>query len=108
MEVPAALCQTREPRDICRYDRWARREGDVMSDDDMDGLDHLDTDTAERLGRDAADRYALECRKAAKAAKAVHHTRVDAIEVVLEDDKGKAIVRYPWIYDAVVGMARLK
>lgn len=79
-----------------------------MSDDDMDGLDHLDSDTAERLTRDAVGRYVAECVKAAQAVKVVHKTRVDAVEVVLEDDKGQSLARYPWIYDAMVGLARLK
>jgi hypothetical protein len=38
----------------------------------------------------------------------VHKTRVDAVEVVLEDAKQTVLARYPWIYDAMVGMARLK
>jgi hypothetical protein len=79
-----------------------------MSDDDMHGLDRLDPDTEERLTRDAVGRYVAECVRAAKAVKAVHKTRVDAVEVVLEDDKGNALARYPWIYDAMVGLARLK
>jgi len=28
--------------------------------------------------------------------------------VVLEDGQGKVLARYPWIYDPMVGMARLK
>lgn len=79
-----------------------------MSDDDMHGLDRLDPDTEERLARDAVGRYVAECVRAAKAVKPVHKTRVDAVEVVLEDDKGNALARYPWIYDAMVGLARLK
>ena len=79
-----------------------------MSDDDMHGLDRLDPDTEERLTRDAVGRYVAECVRAAKAVKPVHTTRVDAVEVVLEDDKGSALARYPWIYDAMVGLARLK
>lgn len=79
-----------------------------MSDDEMHGLDRLDADTEERLARDAVGRYVAECVRAQKAVKAVHKTRVDAVEVVLEDDQGKALARYPWIYDAVVGLARLK
>lgn len=79
-----------------------------MADDDMFGLDHLDADTEARLAQDAVDRYAAECVRAASSARAVHKTTVDALEVVIEDDKGRVLARYPWIYDAMVGMARLK
>jgi hypothetical protein len=60
------------------------------------------------LANAAAARYLADCAKAAVSAKAVHKTSVDAIEVVLEDAKQNVLARYPWIYDAVVGMARLK
>jgi hypothetical protein len=79
-----------------------------MSDDDMHGLDRLDAETEARLAKDAVARYASECLRAGKAVRAVHKTSVDAVEVVLADDKGNAIARYPWIYDAVVGLARLR
>lgn len=76
--------------------------------DDMDGLDHLDAASQARLVKDAVARYTAECMRAAKSAAAVHKSRVDGLEVVLEDAKGKVLARYPWIYDAMVGMARLK
>ena len=79
-----------------------------MSDDDMDGLDHLDTVAQSRLGKDAVARYHAECLKAARPAKTVSKVAVDAVEVVLEDDKHNVLARYDWIYDAMVGMARLK
>ena len=79
-----------------------------MSDDDMYGLDHLDADTAARLAKEAVARYTSECMRTGKSPRAVHKTNVDAVDVVLEDDKGSVITRYPWIYDAVVGLARLK
>ena len=79
-----------------------------MSDDDMHGLDHLDAATESRLAKDAVGRYIAECLKAARQATAVHKTKVDGVEVVLEDVKGKVLARYPWIYDPMVGMARLK
>lgn len=79
-----------------------------MSDDEMHGLDHLDAGTEARLAKAAIARYVAECVKAGKVAKAVHTTRVDSAEVVLEDDKANVLVRYSWVYDAVVGMARLK
>ena len=75
--------------------------------DDMHGLDHLDADTQVRLGKDAVARYTSDCLRAGKSVRTVHKTNVDAVEVVLEDDKGSSIARYPWIYDAVVGLARL-
>lgn len=79
-----------------------------MSDDEMQGLDRLDPDTEERLARDAVGRYVSECMRAGKAVKPVHKTSADAIEVVLEDDKGNVLARYPWVYDPMVGLARLK
>jgi hypothetical protein len=79
-----------------------------MSDDDMHGLDHLDAATEARLARDAVGRYVAESVKAARPSKAVHKKSVDAVEVVLEDDQGNVLARYPWVYDAVVGMARLR
>jgi hypothetical protein len=79
-----------------------------MSDDDTHGLDHLDADTESRLATDAMGRYVADCIKAGKPVKPVHKTRVDGVEVVLEDDKSKPLARYPWMYDAMVGMARLK
>jgi hypothetical protein len=79
-----------------------------MSDDDMHGLDHLDAKTQEHLTREAVGRYVAECVKAAKPVKPIHKTKVDAVEVVLEDDKGSVLARYPWVYDAMVGLARLK
>lgn len=74
----------------------------------MYGLDHLDADTEGRLAQDALDRYAADCVKAARSARTVHNTKVDGLEVVLEDDKGTVLARYAWIYDALLGMARLK
>jgi hypothetical protein len=79
-----------------------------MSDDDMDGLDHLDAATQERLAREAVARYFADCVKLAKPPRTVHNSSVDGIEVVLKDDKQKVLARYPWIYDALVGLARLK
>lgn len=79
-----------------------------MSDDEMAGLDHLDSGAEARLAHDAVARYTAECTKAAKSAAAIHKTNVDGIEVVLEDAKGNVLARYPWIYDPMVGMARLK
>jgi hypothetical protein len=79
-----------------------------MSDDDMDGLDHLDAKTEARLADAAAARYTADCAKAAVVAKAIHKTKIDGVEVVLEDAKQNVLARYPWIYDAMVGMARLK
>ena len=79
-----------------------------MSDDDMRGLDHLDVETEKRLANAAKARYEQDCAKAGVAAKAVHKASVEAAEVVLEDTKQKVLARYPWIYDAMVGMARLQ
>lgn len=79
-----------------------------MSDDDMHGLDHLDAKTEARLADAAAARYAADCAKAAVPVKVIHKTKVDAVEVVLEDATQKVLARYAWIYDAMVGMARLK
>jgi hypothetical protein len=79
-----------------------------MSDDDMHGLDHLDAATEARLAKAAIERHAADCAKTARSARAVHKASVDGVEVVLEDDKGNMLARYPWIYDAIVGMARLK
>ena len=78
-----------------------------MSDDDMHGLD-LDAASEARLAKDAVGRYVAESVKASRQPKAVLKARVDGVEVVLEDDKGNALARYPWIYDPMVGMARLK
>jgi hypothetical protein len=79
-----------------------------MSDDDMYGLDHPDASTEGRLVNDAVARYWAECAKARRVAKPIHQKRVDADEVVLEDDQGNVLARYPWIYDAMVSLARLK
>ncbi|HET8935020.1 MAG TPA: hypothetical protein VFN67_16340 [Polyangiales bacterium] len=79
-----------------------------MSDDDMHGLDHLDAKTEARLADAAAARYTADCAKAQVPAKTIHTTKVDGVEVVLEDAKQNVIARYAWIYDAMVGMARLK
>jgi len=79
-----------------------------MSDDDMYGLDHLDAATDARLGKDAVDRYIADCVKAGRPAGKVHKVNVDAVEVVIEDGSNRVLARYPWIYDPLVGMARLK
>lgn len=79
-----------------------------MSDDDMRGLDHLDVETEKRLANAATARYMQDCANAAITAKVVHKASVEAAEVVLEDVKQNVIARYSWIYDAMVGMARLK
>ena len=79
-----------------------------MSDDDMRGLDHLDAATEARLAKAAIERYAVDRLRAAKSARSVHKANVDGVEVVLEDANGSVLARYPWIYDAIVGMARLK
>jgi hypothetical protein len=79
-----------------------------MADDDMHGLDHLDAKTEARLADAAAARYTADCAKARVPAKTIHTTKVDGVEVVLEDAKQNVIARYAWIYDAMVGMARLK
>lgn len=79
-----------------------------MSDDDMHGLDHLDAATESRLAKDAVGRYISECVKAAKQSTPVYKSTVDAVEVLLQDAQGKVLARYPWIYDPMVGMARLK
>jgi uncharacterized membrane protein len=101
----ADLAQLRVAR-LCRTDGQAIIV--CVTDDDMHGLDHLDAETETRLANAATARYAADCAKAALPAKAVHKASVDAVEVVLEDAKQLVLARYPWIYDAVVGMARLK
>jgi hypothetical protein len=74
----------------------------------MRGFDQVDAATEKRLADDAVTRYTADSTKAGKPVKAIHKASVDGIEVVLEDAKGNALARYPWIYDPLVGMARLK